>query len=127
MPSLSVCDSEDVMLAWVKIVMPTVKSFLQAEGNPLPRIQVSRVGGAPTDIADEATISFTVNAATRPQCKDITLALLDALLAIPYAGSVVTTKGVLEAAHIISNLWFPDPVSDTPRYIVDVDVVTRPL
>lgn len=121
----TVADAEDIVLAWLKTTLPAVKCFLQSEGNPLPRIQLARVGGAPTDIADVARISFTVHAATRPQAKDITKDLVNALLDLAYSGSVSTAKGVLEAVTVLSQLWLPDPVSDTPRYIVDIRAVTR--
>lgn len=122
---IEVADAEDIALAWAKTIMGSVKCFLQAEGNPLPRIQLSRVGGAPNDVADLARISFLVLAATRPQAKEHAKTLLGELLSLAYTGPVSTPKGVLEAAEVVSWIWFPDPVSQLPRYIIDARVVTR--
>lgn len=122
---IEVSDAEDIVLAWAKVVMAPTKCFLEAKGNPLPRIQLARVGGAPTDIADQARISFSVLATTRPQAKDLAKTLLGELLSLAYTGSVSTPQGVLEAVEVVSRIWFPDPVSDTPRYIIDARVVTR--
>lgn len=127
-------DAEDVCKAWLLStpVAPLVnnKIFMaMPAGAPLPSLILSRVGGAPPPGSevpvDYARISFSIYAATRPQAKEIAKALVGELESIAYTGAVDTPAGRLDVAQVASWVWFPDPVSDTPRYIVDALLVVR--
>lgn len=127
-------DAEDIAKAWLltTTVAPLVnnKIFMaMPTGAPLPSVILSRVGGAPpagSDVPyDLARISFDCFASTRPQVKEIAKTLVSELESVAYTGPFDTPAGRLETAEVVSWLWFPDPVSDTPRYIVDAHMVVR--
>lgn len=127
-------DAEDIAKAWLLTtsVAPLVnnKVFMaMPTGAPLPSLILSRVGGAPpagSDVPEDlARISFDCFAATRPQAKEIAKALVSELESLAYLGPVDTPAGRLETAQCLSWLWFPDPVSDTPRYIIDALMIVR--
>lgn len=131
MSIIVVADAEDIVLAWLKTLtiatLPAENRFLQPKGNPLPRVQLSQVGVASeNDGFSVVRISFQVVAANRPQAKSIKKALKGELLSLNYAGDVVTSQGVLLGAEVVSDVWYPDPESDTPKYIVDARVAVRP-
>jgi hypothetical protein len=89
---------------------------------PMPVIVLQRVGGAPLPLdpyVDQARISFQVWAKQRSQAKAIAIALIAELESIIYTGPVDTSKGRLESATTVNNVWMPDPASDTSRYVVD--------
>jgi hypothetical protein len=124
-------DAEDLVLAWVKTtsvaplvtVSGSVKIFLgMPQGSPLPCVVLSRVGGGPDDgdsPVDHARISFSVYSANRPQCKSITSALVSEIESIGYGAPYIGVSGRLQSGIVVLNMWLPDPVDDTPRYIVD--------
>ncbi|HYJ33833.1 MAG TPA: DUF3168 domain-containing protein [Candidatus Binatia bacterium] len=127
-------DAEDVVKSWLLTtsVAPLVSNKIymaMPKGTPLPSVILSRVGGSPqagSDVpADEARISFDIYASQRPQAKAITAALVSEIESLAYLDAVVTPVGRLDAAEVINVLWLPDPVSDTPRYIVDARMVVR--
>lgn len=127
-------DAEDVAKNWVlgTSVAPLVngKIFMaMPKGSPLPSVVLSRVGGSPpagSDVNDDlARISFIIWAAQRAQAKAITAALISEIESLAYTGAVDTPAGRLDAAQVVNVLWLPDPVSDTPRYIVDARMVVR--
>lgn len=127
-------DAEDVAKAWLLTTsvaaLVSNKVFMaMPSGSPLPSVILSRVGGAPlpgSDVpADQARISFSCYAASRPQAKSITVALVGELESLGYAPPVDTAAGRIDTAQVISNLWLPDSTTDTPRYIVDALLIVR--
>lgn len=127
-------DAEDVAKSWLLgtsvAALVAGKVFMaMPTGSPVPSVVLSRVGGSPprgSDVpVDFARISFSIWASTRPQAKDITKALVGEIESIAYTGAVDTPAGRIDGAEVINWLWLPDPVSDTPRYIVDAQLVVR--
>lgn len=124
-------DAEDLVLSWVKTtsvaplvtVSGSVKIFLSMpKGAPLPVIVLTRVGGAPEESdtpRDLARISFDIYAAKRPQAKAITTALVNEIENLGDGTPYVGVSGVLKSGSVVLNLWLPEPVDDTPRYVVD--------
>lgn len=74
------------------------------------------MGDAPVD---QARISFGVYAANRPQAKAIAAALVSEIESLGYGPAYVGASGRLQSGSVVLNLWLPEPVDDTPRYIVD--------
>lgn len=131
-------DAEDVALEWLLTtsVAPLLmkNGYVQAylampKGFPLPVVVLSRVGGAPVFTSavpyDRARISFQCWAANRPQAKAIAKALISEAESICVTGPSITTSGRIEAIQTVSEVWLPDPGSDTSRYVVDLLMTVR--
>lgn len=136
----SFVDAEDVVKDWLLTtsVAPLVtvgasaKIFLaMPKGAPLPAVLLSRVGGTSMQGSDTpidaARISFSVWAANRPQAKTIKLALLGEIESIGYQPEYVGSVGRIKAAELLTDLWLPDPETDTPRYVVDATMYVQAL
>lgn len=132
----SFVDSEDVVKEWLLTtsVAPLVtnKIYLaMPKGAPLPSVTLSRVGGTSipgSDIPlDAARISFHVWAANRPQAKSIKLALLNEIESLGYQPEYVGSQGRIKYGELLSDIWFPDPDDDIPRYIVDATMCVQKL
>lgn len=136
------CDVEDLTKEWLlgldlaDLVTPngfTNIYLAMPKGSPLPAITLSRTGGAPdpdSDVPlDIARINFQVWAKSRPTVKEIVKELVSELDNLSLEGGYVSTPigGRLLKATVINSIWLPDPVSDTPRQIVDARLYVTTL
>lgn len=133
MTYVTVVDAEDVVKAWLlttsvaTLVTVSGKTHIymaMPTGSPLPSLILSRVGGSPradSDVSEDiARISFRIYGSKRTEVKAIAKALVSEVESLAYTGSVSTASGRLVAAQTLNWFWSPDPVSDTPRYMVDI-------
>lgn len=133
----SIVDAEDLAKEWAKslssIATPVANKIFLAmpKGAPLPSITLSRVGGTilqGSDVpTDAARISWSIWAENRPQAKSIRLALLGELESFGYQPEFIGSTGRIKGVELLSDIWFPDPDTDTPRYIVDATMYVQAL
>lgn len=139
MTVMNYLDVEDLAKRW--ILSTDIPSMLQQgkvylampSGAPLPTIVLSRVGGGPSAGShvpvDMARVSFSVWAKGRPQAADIAKKLVSEAEALADNGGYESTEagGRIHVAEVVSWLWLPDDVSDTPRYVVDIRLTVTAL
>lgn len=103
------------------------------KGAPNPAITLSRVGGGPSpgsDVpVDIARISFNCWGKNRNQSKESAKMLVSEADSLALTGGYtsIAIGGRLEVAEVASWLWLPDPVGDTPRYVVDLRFIVTAL
>lgn len=128
-------DVEDLAKAWLLTTsvaaLVTNKIFLATpKGSPLPCVTLSRVGGGLTNNdqpTDSARIRFQCFAAGRPQAKAIAKALVSEADSLALNGGYTASDGKLQVAEVVLNMYLADPVSDTPKYIIDVRFQATPV
>jgi hypothetical protein len=96
--------------------------------SPVPALIAFQVSGGPVqrkDLPEQQTrIQFDCWGKTRVQAGDIARTLMSELEWLGRTGGTVIGGVYLGTAIIQSMRWFPEPDSDTPRYIVDALITT---
>lgn len=89
-------------------------------------IALQRVGGTTDNVLDRALFQFDVWAAkgSGHVCETVAMALAS-LLESTSPGTQVTEGLVFEGATVESAVWLPDPASQTPRFVLTVEVVVK--
>ncbi len=94
---------------------------------PNPAIILRLIGGGPRARKDlpetRYGVSFTCYGRSRDEASLIARTLAGELINLGVPG-VIAAGVYLGAAEITGMHWFPDPDSDTPRYIVDALITT---
>jgi hypothetical protein len=92
-----------------------------------PWVTVNRVGGGPlqgTDApTDAARVSFSCWGGTKFQAQQLSAEVSSAVFALKFGDTMGSS--ICCAAELLSVLWAPDPVSNTPRYLVDATIMVR--
>lgn len=135
MTIVNLVDAENCVLSWIKTTsvngLVNGKIYLAVPtGNPLPRVILSQVSGAPANshvAYEEARISFHCTANNRPQAKAIALALINEVESLSYQIPPIAAGGRLVAATTLNKLWLPDITSDISRYVCDFRFVIQPV
>lgn len=94
---------------------------------PFPLITVRRIGGTPQEgeaPLDDARISFDVWAKTKAQAAQIAAILISAAHNMT-PNTPMGASAVGYGAVCLLNLWSPDPDTDTPRYVIDIQFTLR--
>lgn len=127
-------NTEALVIEWLKVTEDVASLVTRPDGAvsiframpkaaPLPSIVLSRVGGAPergSDVpTDVARISFDCWAASRDYAIEVSLSLVSVLEDLAPTGGYLSGSSRLMVAETLSWVWLPDPVADTPRYVVD--------
>jgi hypothetical protein len=137
MSVLLFADAEDMAYTWVKTTSAYALAnnnvyLAMPKGSPLPCITLSRAGGGistSTVPTDEARISFSAWGKSRQAAKAIAKAIISEADALADAGGFLSLSlmGRIEAAEVLTIMWVPDQISDTPRYIIDVRFAVTPI
>lgn len=133
-------DVEQVVKAWLRAT-PAVADLVPLPGGagpaifnamptsaPNPVILAELVAGGPSPREDlpcaDYRITFDVYGRTRAEAAGVTYALVGVLESLARDGSWDDGTTTVYAANVVLMRWFPDPDSDTPRYIVDALITT---
>lgn len=90
----------------------------------LPAIALERVGGFTTEPLDRPLIQFDVWASKGDTAETVAMALVSLLLSTA-PGTQVAAGLAFMGATVESAVWLPDPASQTPRFVITVEVTTR--
>ncbi len=94
-------------------------------GSVFPALVVSRVGGGMDGYTyDAAMIQVEAWAPGGSQAETLITTAVTALASAP-EGTVLSASAQLMGARLNALLWYPDPDTDTPRYIATMDVDVR--
>lgn len=94
-----------------------------------PLATVVRIGGPPTEPRwlDRATLQLDVWGATKAEARDTAATAIASLLDMTGLVSTGTVSGVVTAVGVMQGLrWFPDDITEQPRYSCTVTVTAHP-
>lgn len=106
-----------------------VSTELPAGFEPEARIQLFRVGGAPTEAVthhiDRAVVQLNIYGSTKAEAFDTARAALSGLLRARSAAHPLGSVTHIE--RLTGPTWSPDPATDAPRYLLTVAITVHPL
>jgi len=94
-----------------------------------PLATVVRIGGPPEEPRwlDKATLQLDVWGDTKAEARDKAATALASLLDMTGLVNTGTVTGVVTGVRVPQGLrWFPDPITEKPRYSCTVEVTAHP-